>query len=277
MASRRKKSAAKTEDLRARIVEHFLALSIGLSAEELDGALSRAERERQSHLEFLESVMATQSGKRRERRIERRIREAGFPEARMLETFDWKFNAKAIDRLQIEALASGDFIRRKENLVIVGQSGIGKSHLIQAIGRQACVLDHRVRYATSAALLADLTASLADKSLPQRLRYYSRFDLLIIDEFGFDKIERVECPQAASLLYKVIDARSKRFSTALVTNVDFENWGEYLPDAPLAMAFLDRLVDGAVILKIKKGKSYRAHRAKRLTTSDVTAAETDAD
>jgi len=90
---------------------------------------------------------------------------------------------------------------------------------------------------------------------------------LIIDEFGFDKIERVECPQAASLLYKVIDSRTKKRSTALVTNVDFEDWKDYLPDAPLAMAFLDRLVDGALILKIPKAKSYRANRSKNIPTT----------
>ncbi|PYV22734.1 MAG: hypothetical protein DMG24_15860 [Acidobacteria bacterium] len=90
---------------------------------------------------------------------------------------------------------------------------------------------------------------------------YSRPDLLIIDEFGFDRIERSECHQAAHLLYKIIAARNQKRSTALVTNVDFDKWGDYLPDGPIAMAFLDRLVEGAMILKIK-GKSYRAHRLK---------------
>src|SRR5205823_891333 len=91
--------------------------------------------------------------------------------------------------------------------------------------------------------------------------YYAGFDLLIIDEFGFDRLERAEAPQAANLLYKVIDARSERRSIALVTNIDFEAWGDYLGDPPLAMALLDRIVDGAIILKMA-GKSYRAHRAK---------------
>ncbi len=136
------------------------------------------------------------------------------------------------------------------------------SFLVQAIGQSACVLGLRVRYTTSADLLKDLTASLADQTLPRRVRYYARFDLLVIDEFGFDKIERAEAPQAASLLYKIIDARSQQRSTALVTNVDFDPWGDYLGDPPLAMAFLDRIVDGAIILKIK-GKSYRGHRAQQ--------------
>jgi DNA replication protein DnaC len=124
---------------------------------------------------------------------------------------------------------------------------------------KACALGFRVVYRTSAELITDLTASLADKSLPQRLRKYKNPDLLIIDEFGFDRIERLECPEAVHLLYKVIASRNQQRSTALVTNVDFERWGEYLADGPLAMAFLDRLVEGAIILKLK-GRSYRASK-----------------
>ena len=214
-----------------------------------------------SHLEFLRVLISAQADGRRERRIARRIREAGFAESKTLADFDWQFNAAVIDRVQIEALAAAEFIGRRQNLVWVGQSGVGKSHLIQAIGQCACVLGYRVRYETSASVLQHLTAALADQTLPRRLRYYGQFDLLILDEFGFDRVERLESPQAASLLYKLINARSGR-STALVTNIDFEAWGEYLGDPPLAMAFLDRMVDGAIILKIK-GQSYRAHRAEQ--------------
>ena len=127
--------------------------------------------------------------------------------------------------MQIEELATGDFIRRHNNLILVGWSGIGKSHIIQALGQRVCVQGYRVLYRTSAELLSDLTASLADKTLPARLRYYARPDLLIIDEFGFDRIERTECPQAAHLLYKIIASRNQKRSTALVTNVDFDKWG----------------------------------------------------
>ncbi|TMQ33310.1 MAG: hypothetical protein E6K70_13790 [Planctomycetota bacterium] len=143
--------------------------------------------------------------------------------------------------------------------VFVGQSGLGKSRLIQNIGQAACVLGYRVFYTTSGALLEDLTAALADQTIHDRVRFYARFDLLIVDEFGLDRIERSLCPQAASLWYKIIDARSQRASTALVTNIDFEAWADYLGDAPLAMALLDRVVDGATIVKLK-GKSYRVHR-----------------
>ena len=232
-----------------------------LTAEAYDAALARAERESLSHAQFLHGLIAEQANQRRERSIAHRIREARFVERKPLGEFDWEFNKAAIDRIQIEDLAAGAFIQRQNNLVLVGQSGVGKSYLMQSIAESACVLGYSVRYTTSAALLTDLTKSLADQTLPQRVRYYARFDLLVIDEFGFDRIERTESPQAANLLYKVIDARSRQRSTALVTNIDFDAWGEYLGDPPLAMAFLDRIVDGAIIVKIN-GKSYRAHRAR---------------
>ena len=251
--------------MRESLLADFATLQVPLTAEVFDAALARAERECLSHTQFLHLLMAEPAQRRRERRIEHRIREARFVERKPLAEFDWNFNKAAIDRVQIEDLATGAFIHRQDNLVIVGQSGVGKSYLIQAIGESACVRGYSVRYTTSAELLTDLTKSLADQTLPQRVRYYARFDLLVIDEFGFDRIERTESPQAANLLYKVIDARSRERSTALVTNIDFDTWGDYLGDPPLAMAFLDRIVDGAIILKLN-GKSYRAHRAQTSKT-----------
>ena len=222
----------------------------------MERSIARPDGTEPTRRSFLDLLLGTQADARRERAVARRIREARFADTKTLEGFDWRFNPKAFDRVQIEELATGDFIRRRNNLIMVGWSGIGKSHIIQALGQRVCVQGYRVVYRTSAELLADLTASLADKTLPARLRYYTRPDWLIIDEFGFDRIERTECAQAAHLLYKIIAARSQKRSTALVTNVDFDKWAEYLVDGPLAMALLDRLVEGAIILKIK-GKTYR--------------------
>ena len=139
---------------------------------------------------------------------------------------------------------------------MVGQSGVGKSRLLEGIGRRLCALGKRVRYSTSGDLLADLTASLADGTLPQRLSYWTNFDLLIIDEFGLDYVERKLDSQAAHLLFKVVAARNGKSSTEMGTNIDFDAWAAYLGDPPLAMALLDR----AVLLKIV-GKSYRAAHA----------------
>lgn len=255
------------QDLRERILADFAVLRIPLTAAHLDAALAQATKDGCAHLEFLHRLISDQAGLRRQRSTARRLRDARFAELKTLACFDWEFNAKAIKRLQIEDLATGDFIARRQNLVLAGHSGVGKSFLVQAIGQAACAHGYRVRYTTSAELLEDLAARLADRTLSERVRYYACFQLLIIDEFGFDRLERSETPQAASLLYKIMDARSHKASTALVTNIDFDAWGEYLGDPPLAMAFLDRLVDGAIILKIK-GKSYRAHRAAAVAATD---------
>jgi DNA replication protein DnaC len=272
MSRHEKTKPSASPDLTKRILAHFEVLRIPLSATELEAALARAELEHWNYLEFLQQLIGQRADQRRERAIERRIGDAKFREPKSLEGFDWEFNKRTIDRAQIENLASGEFIRRGENLVIAGQSGVGKSHLVQSLGRAACALGYRVRYTTSADLLANLTACLADHTLPQRLRYWSNFDLVIVDEFGFDKIERAESGQAASLLYKVVDSRGPKRSTALVTNISFEAWAVYLGDAPLAMAILDRLVDGAIVLKIE-GRSYRAHRSQQPSASSPAPAK----
>jgi DNA replication protein DnaC len=248
----------KTKTLRERVLEHLVVLRIPITVEELDHVIAAAEREGLSFLSAVDRLLGEQAARRRDRGIKRRITAAHFAEHKTLETFDWKFN-RTINRTQYEQLATGDFIRRRSNVVLVGQSGVGKSHLMQAVGLSACALGYRVYYTTSAQMLVQLTAALADKSLNDTLRRYARWDLLLLDEFGFDRIEREECPQAAHLLYKVIACRHQKRSTILITNVDFDAWAPYLGDAPLAMAMLDRLVDGAVVIKIK-GPSYRANR-----------------
>ncbi len=248
----------KTKTLRERVLEHCAVLRIPITPEELDQLIAAAEREGLSLLEASDRLLGEQAARRRDRGIKRRITAAHFPEHKTLETFDWKFN-KTINRAQYEQLATGDFIRRRANVVLVGQSGVGKSHLMQAVALSACALGYRALYTTSAQVIIQLTAALADKSLNQTLKHYASWDLLLIDEFGFDRIEREECPQAAHLLYKVIHRRHQKRSTILISNVDFDAWTQYLGgDAPLAMAMLDRLVEGAVIIKIK-GPSYRAN------------------
>ena len=232
-----------------------------MDAGSLDVALSAAERESLSHLEFLHRLLAEPAEARKQRAIERRLREAGLRDACTLDDFDWEFNAKGLDRRSVEHLITCDFVRRRENVILVGQTGLGKTRILKAVGRSACVLGYRARYATSAELLREFTAALADGSFEKMLNEYARFDLVLIDEFGFDRLEREAEPQATTFYYRLLEARTGRRSTALVTNVDFAAWEKYLNDTPLATAFLDRLVDGALILKMS-GRSYRAHRAR---------------
>lgn len=247
--------------LHENVTAALRTLGIALVPEALDAALSAAEKESLSHLEFLHRLLAGPAEARLQRALERRIAAAKFRELTTLEGFDWEFNAKGVDRRSIEQMATCDFVRRQENVVVVGQTGLGKSRIVQSVGHEACVQGYRVRYATSATLLQELTAALADGTFNRVLAAFARVDLLVIDEFGFDRLEREAHAQASTFYYRLLDARTGRRSTVLVTNVDFTTWDEYLGDPPLASAFLDRLVDGATILKLS-GRSYRAHRAR---------------
>jgi DNA replication protein DnaC len=247
--------------LHENVTAALRTLGVALDSQTLDAALSAAEKQSLSHLEFLHRLLAGPAEAKLQRALERRLREAKFREQTTLDGFDWEFNAKGMDRRAIEQLATCDFIRRQENVILVGQTGLGKSRILQAVGHAACVQGHRVRYATSARLLQEFSAALADGTFTRMLAEYARLDLLLIDEFGFDRLERETQAQASTFYYRLLDARTGRRSTALATNIDFTAWADYLGDPPLATAFLDRLVDNAVILKLT-GRSYRAHRAR---------------
>jgi DNA replication protein DnaC len=154
---------------REQILADFATLRLPVTAEQLDAAVKQAQDTGLSHLDFLHRLLADQAGLRRQRAIERRVRDAKFRDARPLCAFDWSFNP-TISRVQMETLAAGDFVRRRQNLVFVGQSGVGKSFLIQSIGLAACRWC-RVRYTSSGELLEDLTAALADQTIHERVRH----------------------------------------------------------------------------------------------------------
>lgn len=232
-----------------------------LKPETLDDLVRESTEKNDSSWQLLERFLAVPARARTEAAIAARIQRAKFPTSATLESFDWDFNP-GIPSGTIRELATGEFIRRRDNVTFVGQSGLGKSHLIQGVGRACCAAGYRVRYLTSATLIEDLNRAQAIKALTARVRGYRSYDLLIIDEFGFEKLERKDTPDALSLLYKVIDSRNGQGSTAVVTNVDFGDWTDYLGDPPLVMALLDRVVDRSIIVKFD-GKSYRAERATR--------------
>ena len=178
-------------------------LGLTLSADALDAAPQGAERESLSHREFLHRLLSEPAEARRQRALERRIRAAKFRELTTLEGFDWEFNAKGVDRRTIEQLVTCDFVRRRENVILVGPTGLGKSRILQSAGHAACLLGYRVRYATSAKLLQEFTAALADGSFAAMLEDYARFDLLLIDEFGWDPKGRATTNSVESMMAEV--------------------------------------------------------------------------
>lgn len=228
-----------------------------MSTEQLDQFIQQYSKGSHSIWEILARFLEMPAIAQQETAIQARIKRANFRTEATLESYDWSRNPKTIRPEQFLELATGEFIRRKENVIFYGLSGLGKSHLIESIGKKCCAVGYRVRYETSASLIEVLNQARAIKALPARVRKYSSFDLLIIDEFGFEKLERKEVPDALSLLYKVIDGRNRRSSTAVVTNVNMSDWTDYLGDPPMTMALLDRVMDRSIQIPFK-GKSGRA-------------------
>jgi len=232
-----------------------------LTAEQLDLFLQQHAKAELPVSELLAKFLERPAHASREAAIQSRIKRAGFPTDATLESYDWTRNSKTIRPEPFLELATGEFIRRKENAAFVGKSGLGKTHLIEGVGKQCCALGYRVRYETSARLIETLNQARAVRLLTPKVRHYCSFDLLIIDEFGFEKLERKEVPDALSLLYKVIDGRNRRSSTAIVTNVNFDDWTDYLGDPPMTMALLDRVVDQTNVIPFE-GDSIRKPKKK---------------
>lgn len=245
----------------AAIRRHLKILRLKEIDKHLDDLLTKAVSEKTEISRVLEQLFECEAMAFIERSIERRIKESKLPERKLLADFDFDFQT-GIDKQQIMELANLNFADKKQGLIIAGSSGTGKSHLTKAILLLGCQKGYRCRYTTAADMLKTLMAGIPDNTLDQKLKLYTRPQILLIDEVGFDRLEQ-ESTRNASLFFKVIDARYGRASTLMTTNVDFKDLGDYLGDPVITTAIVDRMVHRSVIINIE-GPSWRMHRSKQL-------------
>jgi DNA replication protein DnaC len=234
--------------------------AIGAAARELhlptvrDEAVRLAEialRERHSYLAFLAEVLATEIDERGARRRTRRITEARFPRLKRLTDFDLSA-APTIQPAQLAALASGTYLDAGEPVVLLGDSGTGKSHLLIGLGLAACEQGRRVRYITTAKLINDLVEAADERVLSRVVARYGRLDLLLLDELGYVHID----PRGAELLFQIITEREEKASIGIGTNLPFSEWGSVFPDPRLVAAIIDRVTFHAHIIETGT-QSYR--------------------
>jgi DNA replication protein DnaC len=250
-----------------KIKNHLHILKLYKMKKALDEQLARGTSENLPVSQLIERLLAIEANASVERRIERRIRDSKLPERKLLADFDFQFQT-GVDRSQIMELATLSFVERKEGLILAGSSGTGKSHIAKALVLIGCQKLYRCRYTTAAQMLKDLMAGLSDDSLDQRLKAYTRAEILLVDEIGFDRLEQ-ESTRNASLFFKVIDARYCKASTLITTNIDFKSLGDYLGDPVITTAIVDRMVHHSIIITID-GPSWRIHESKKLNKSAKT-------
>ena len=252
--------APDTDLVLERLRRHLEFLGLTHTRDELDDLLAWAVRERPGTTALLEHVLGAEAAHKLQERITRRVDRSGLKEHKTLEAFDFDFQPN-LDKAVVVELARLDFVRRHDDVVITGNPGTGKSHLLKAFGMRACEQGVRLRYARCVDLLDDLHAGLADGSYPRRFRSWAIAELLVIDDVGLGQVKKHgDEPTAAHTLYNLIDRRHGRASTAVSSNIALSDWGRYLGDATLTAAILDRLAMHALRIDID-GPSYRQHVA----------------
>jgi len=194
----------------------------------------------------------------RERRAaERRIRDARFPVVKTIDTFDFKAQP-SINQALVRELMSGEYISKRENVLMVGNPGTGKTHLATALGFAACAQGKRVRFTTTTAMVTALLEARESRTLQRSQKQLERLDLLILDELGYVPFSKT----GAELLFEVISRAYERTSLIVTTNLPFENWTEVLGSERLTGAMLDRLTHRVHILEAN-GESFRLKDAKK--------------
>lgn len=216
-----------------------------------------AVEDNMAHSEFLYRLLLDEVERRDQKQLELRLRRAAFEAHKTVEDFDFTFNP-AVPKAKVIDLATCLFVRRKEVVMLLGQAGVGKSHLAQAIGHRACLLGHTVLYTTASSMLTTMRAARADQSYERKLLRYTTPELLIVDDVGLRPLRDFE-PED---LFEVIRQRYERSATIWTSNRSEAEWYAMFGDELLASAAMDRLMHYATTIEIT-GDSYRNPKARR--------------
>jgi DNA replication protein DnaC len=212
---------------------------------------------------WVEPLLAAEEQERSARGLARRLRDAQIGPFKPMSDFDWHW-AASIDRQQLEDLFTFEWLTHKNNVILMGPNGVGKTMIARNLAHQAALRGHSVRVCSAGQLLGELREQDSVRALNTRLRRYTTPQLLVIDEVGYLSYD----PRAADLLFEVINRRYEQAATVITTNKPFAEWSDVFPNAACVVTLIDRLVHHAEIVQIearsfrlKEAEEQRAQRA----------------
>jgi DNA replication protein DnaC len=201
-----------------------------------------AASQQQSHLDYLEALLAVEMEEREQNTIQRRLKEAHLPKVKTLEEFQFSA-APHIAASKLKELAEGSYIERAEPVLFIDDSGTGKTHLLTALCVAACRQKRRARFTTATGLINELVEAQHQHVLGRALKRWSRYDVIAIDEVGYVPMAEV----GAEYLFQVIADRAEKATVILTTNLPFSEWTKVIPNTRLCKALIDRITDQAHI------------------------------